>query len=47
MPATQIEPDDGNETLKGVIDRGHGKEGFGMCHEAMHQQICISLRACA
>lgn len=36
MPATQIEPDDGNETLDGIIDRGHGEEGFGVCHEAVH-----------
>lgn len=47
MPATQIEPDDGNETLDGIIDRGHGEEGFGVCHEAGHQPICVSLRACA
>lgn len=35
MPPTQIEPDNGNEALEGVIDGGHGKEGFGVCHEAV------------
>lgn len=35
MPSTQIEFDHRNETLNRVIDRGHRKKRFGMCHEAM------------
>jgi hypothetical protein len=34
VPSAQVELDDGNEALEGVIDRGHGKKGLRMSHEA-------------
>jgi hypothetical protein len=33
VPSAQVELDDGNEALEGVIDRGHGKKGLRMSHE--------------
>lgn len=46
MPSTQVELDDGDKALDGVIDRGHGEEGFGVCHEAVFrgQLLCPSSR---
>jgi hypothetical protein len=35
VPSTQIEFDDRNKALNGVVNRGHGKKRFGVCHEAM------------
>lgn len=34
MPTTQVEFDHGDESLNGVIDRGHGKERVGVGHKA-------------
>jgi hypothetical protein len=35
VPSTQIEFDHRNKALNRVIDRGHRKKRFGVCHEAM------------
>lgn len=35
MPTTQIELDDRDKSLDGVIDRRHWKEGVGMGHKAL------------
>lgn len=43
MPSTQIEPDNGNEALEGVIDGGHGKECFGVRHKAV--LVCQLIRS--
>lgn len=42
MPPTQVEPDNGHEALKRIIDGGHRKEGFGVCHEAIRNLISLS-----
>lgn len=34
MPAAQVEFDDGDEALGGVIDLGNGQQHLGMAHEA-------------
>lgn len=34
MPAAQVEFDDGNEALGGVVDLGNGQQHLGMTHEA-------------
>jgi hypothetical protein len=34
VPSTQIELDHRDKSLHGVIDRRHGKKGFGVRHEA-------------
>lgn len=34
MPSTQIELDDRDESLNWIVNRGHGQERFGVCHEA-------------
>lgn len=41
MPATQIDLDDLNESLKRIINIGNWKHVFRMCHEAgiLHQSI--------
>lgn len=35
VPAAQVEPDNGDEALYGVVNGGHGEEGLGVSHEAV------------
>lgn len=49
VPPTQVESDNRNKALKRVIDRGHGEEGLGVCHEAMRKgagQLCRNKNKC-
>lgn len=42
MPATQVELDYGDKSFDRIVNRRHGKEGLGMCHEAVNAHVSTS-----